>query len=189
MISSISSGTNYWYQQSGNSVTDLLVTAASDTGQDTDTLNVPETSGDISAIDADGDGTISSDEYQTMISQMGLEYALSAEKFFSLYDTDGDGEISSEEMNARDGDLMTMSPPPMGSSQEESEISDELLSQYDTDGDGELSAEELEAMKEALSSDLLSKMESLASNTIIAYESNYRYMFENKEENTVDSIA
>lgn len=186
MISSISSGTNYWYQQSSNSVTDLPVTAASDTGQVTDTLNVSETSGDVSAIDADGDGTISSDEYETMISQMGLEYALSAEKFFSLFDTDGDGEISSEEMN---GNLMTMSPPPMGPSPEDGEISGELLSKYDTDGDGELSAEELEAMKEALTSDLMSKMETLASNTITAYESNYRYMFENKEESTVDSIA
>ena len=52
----------------------------------------------ISSIDADSDGTISSDEYEDMISQMGIPDALSAEEFFTQYDTDEDGEITQEEM-------------------------------------------------------------------------------------------
>ena len=54
--------------------------------------------GDISSIDADSDGTISTDEYEEMISQMGITNALSADEFFAQYDVNEDGEISQDEM-------------------------------------------------------------------------------------------
>jgi len=54
--------------------------------------------GDISSIDADGDGTLSTDEYEAMISQMGIPNALDAEEFFKQFDLNEDGEISADEM-------------------------------------------------------------------------------------------
>ena len=52
----------------------------------------------LGGIDADGDGTISTDEYEEMIAQMGISNALSAEDFFKQYDVNEDGEISQDEM-------------------------------------------------------------------------------------------
>lgn len=98
-------------------------------------------SGDISAIDADGDGTISTDEYEAMIAQMGLSDAATADEFFAQYDTNEDGEISSAEMDAKDA-TRPMMPPPMPPSEEEEELS----SAIDTDGDGTISADEYDAL-------------------------------------------
>lgn len=51
-----------------------------------------------SSIDTDGDGTISADEYEEMISQMGIPNAMSADDFFAQFDVNEDGEISQDEM-------------------------------------------------------------------------------------------
>lgn len=192
MISSISSSTNYWYQQYASSVsntsskntditdTDLLELLTSDETSATKDSGVTmppppmgpsseeeESSDDISEellsqYDTNGDGIITSEEYEAAISDLGAEYSLSADKFFSLFDTDEDGEITSEELNAAD----KMGPPPAP----ETEISDEILSEYDTDGDGTLSYEEYDAM-------------------MTAYESNRQYMFGESETSTIDSLA
>lgn len=172
--------------------------------------------GDISSIDADGDGTISADEYETMISQMGINDAVSADDFFAQYDTDNDGELTSEEYCAKDSNRMP--PPPMGpppqealgisdfdtdgdgtlSSDEYENIisqlgiedalsADDFFSTYDTNQDGELSSDELEAMSESLNDSI--NMETLASNTIKAYETNYQYMFESTENTNLNRIV
>ncbi len=180
MINSVSSGSNYWYQQTGNSTLRQLIEAArlkeaslSEESQDevpetsdsgSKTLSIEELMGmmqncaasasmsaeneeaseesEISAIDADGDGTISADEYETLISRLDIQDALSAEEFFTQYDTNEDGEISSAELNAKDADGPRM-PPPMGPPPEEAQG---LPSGIDTDGDGSLSSDEYESM-------------------------------------------
>ncbi len=183
MINSISSSSDYWYQQSKNRALEQIIAAAANqesflspaastdaseavgsgsamlsmedlmgmmqstgssasvSAQEEETSEDSEECG-ISSVDADGDGTISADEYETLISQMGIEDALSAEKFFAQYDTNDDGEISSAEMSAKDADR-TMMPPPMGPPPEEAQG---LSSEIDTDGNGSLSSDEYESM-------------------------------------------
>jgi Ca2+-binding EF-hand superfamily protein len=51
-------------------------------------------------IDTDGDGSLSADEYEAMISNLNIEEALTSEEFFTQYDTDQDGEITAAELNA-----------------------------------------------------------------------------------------
>lgn len=173
MVQSIGSNSNYWYQQTRNQVkdktgSDSTVTASTLVSEDekaarssnlslmdimglmqnSNTAKQKEskedaTDGDISALDADGDGTLSADEYDSLISQLGINNAQSAEDFFKEYDTDGDGEITSEEMQAKDtGKMMPPPPPPI-----EEEDTDEVgfSSGTDTDGDGKISAAEYEA--------------------------------------------
>lgn len=98
----------------------------------------------ISEYDTDGDGSLSTDEYEAMMSQMNAKNAMSASDFFTKYDTDGDGEISSEEMSAVKKDaaskMRPMGPPPKDTKE------DGIPSEYDTDGDGSLSTDEYEAM-------------------------------------------
>jgi Ca2+-binding EF-hand superfamily protein len=102
-------------------------------------VNSGTSDGDISSIDVDGDGTISMDEYDTLISQLGIKDAASAEDFFAQYDTDANGEITSAEMDAS---KPTEEIPPMGPPPEEMQTASSYL---DTDGDGTVSLEEYQA--------------------------------------------
>lgn len=95
------------------------------------------TARDISSIDTDGDGTISADEYDSLISQMGINDAQSSEDFFAQFDTDGDGEITASEMDASKP-MRPMGPPP--------EEKESLLSKIDTDKDGTISADEYNSL-------------------------------------------
>ncbi len=105
--------------------------------------NVSEINSDTSSIDADGDGMLSADEYDTLMTQMGIKDASSAEDFFQQYDTDADGEITLAEMEAS----RPMKPMrPMGPPPEETQNTSSL----DTDGDGTVSTEEYQAAVSAL---------------------------------------
>jgi Ca2+-binding EF-hand superfamily protein len=99
-------------------------------------MNPSTSESGIGSVDADGDGTISEDEYDELMSQMGITDAACAKDFFAQYDTDADGEITSAEMDA--GIPMgPMGPPP---------ARPESASSYlDTDGDGIVSTEEYKA--------------------------------------------
>ncbi len=176
MIGSISSNTNNWYQKTGSLAkvqksSESTVTADSLLTEDEKTVRSKNLSlmdimglmqnsksakqeeikddakdGDISSIDADGDGTISEDEYDTLISQLGIQNAPSAKDFFAKYDSDGDGEITSEEMQAKDTGKMMPPPLPPIENKDGSEDSEEAFStDTDTDGDGVISTEEYEA--------------------------------------------
>lgn len=169
--------------------------------QETDSSETEEETGDISSIDADSDGTISADEYDEMIAQMGIGNALSAEDFFTQYDANGDGEISQDEMpepGSAVGRRMPP-PPPSESTAETTKASDELFSQYDTNEDGVLSSEEFSAMLSELDS---TESESTAGNgkgstdfqklayqMMMAYENNYEAMFENRDGTLLNNQA
>ncbi|MFT4145627.1 MAG: EF-hand domain-containing protein, partial [Mobilitalea sp.] len=106
--------------------------------------NVSEINSDTSSIDVDGDGMMSTDEYDTLMSQLGIEDAASAEEFFQQYDTNADGEITAAEMEASS----PMKPMhPIGPPPEETQTSSSYL---DTDGDGTVSTEEYQAAVSAL---------------------------------------
>ena len=105
--------------------------------------NASEVNSDTSSIDTDGDGMLSADEYDTLMSQLDIQDAASAEDFFQQYDTDADGEITLAEMEAN----QPMKPMrPMGPPPEEAQTSSYL----DTDGDGIVSTEEYQAAVSAL---------------------------------------
>ena len=151
----------------------------------------------ISSIDEDSDGTISSDEYEDMISQMGIPNALSAEEFFTQYDTDGDGEITQEEMPEPGsvGASQTGTTQAMQQSYEvdttssEEELADlsDIFTQYDSDGDGTLSVEEFEKLMEDAKKNGEEKnsedenMSNLAARSLEAYEKNYEFAFAEPE--------
>jgi len=89
---------------------------------------------DLSSLDTDGDGTISADEYDSIMSKMGITDAPSAKDFFAQVDTNADGEISIDEMKAQ----KPMGPPPT----ENQSISSDV----DTDGDGTISTDEYDSI-------------------------------------------
>ncbi|MBP3996580.1 EF-hand domain-containing protein [Pseudomonas koreensis] len=82
----------------------------------------------ISALDADGDGAISSDELSNGLTSAGS--TADSSKIFSALDKNEDGVVSQDELAA------SLTPPPPASS-------DELFSQLDADGDGTVTATEL----------------------------------------------
>ncbi len=171
MIQSISSSSNHWYQKTGSlvkktessdstvtddtlvteegksvrkgalSLRDIMGLMQNSSSAKQEEIKEDAKDGDSSTLDADGDGTISEDEYNNLISQLGIKNALSAEDFFAKYDTDGDGEITSEELGA--GNTGRMMPPPPSVEDEDSE--DSFSSSTDTNGDGVISVEEYEA--------------------------------------------
>ena len=163
------------------------------------TSTTTSTTGELGDIDADGDGTLSSDEYETMISQMGISDGISAEDFFTQYDTDGDGEITKDEMDAA---RPPMGPPPQDKS------SQTLPFGIDADGDGSLSSDEYETLMEELglgnastSEDFFNQydtdedgeitnieMDSFAAQALKAYQQNFQFMF-NQEEGLINSKA
>lgn len=86
----------------------------------------------ISALDADGDGAISSDELRSGLTSAGS--SADSNQIFSALDKNKDGTVSQDELTAS---LTPPPPPPQQAS------SNELFSQLDADGDGSISATEL----------------------------------------------
>jgi len=86
----------------------------------------------ISALDADGDGAISSDELSNGLTSAGS--SADSNQIFSALDKNKDGTVSQDELTAS---LTPPPPPPQQAS------SDELFSQLDADGDGSISETEL----------------------------------------------
>ncbi|MBL0793791.1 XopAW family type III secretion system calcium-binding effector [Pseudomonas sp. B7] len=82
----------------------------------------------ISALDADGDGAISSDELSNGLTSAGS--TADSSKIFSALDKNEDGVVSQDELAAS---LTPPPPPPQATS-------DELFSQLDADGDGSVTA-------------------------------------------------
>ena len=198
---------------------EIIAKMAEETTEETASEDVPlvtdsipslatQAQGDISTIDADGDGTISTDEYEVMIEQMGIANAMTADEFFTEYDTNEDGEISVDEMPkpGRVGSSMEnvgMAVPLPGA-----ELDDTTISAYDTDGDGVLSAEEFSAMMEAIRPDEEEKDEQSDETTdsqtmnlaqmafqnrifqaMSAYETQYKSMFESEEGSLLSNQA
>lgn len=97
-----------------------------------------DTASALGSIDADGDGTISADEYDDLMAEMGITNPLSADEFFAQYDTDEDGEITAAEMDA--GKPANVPPAPISEEDKPAFSSD-----IDTDGDGSISTDEYEA--------------------------------------------
>ncbi|WP_285373757.1 EF-hand domain-containing protein [Pseudomonas sp. lyk4-TYG-107] len=92
----------------------------------------------ISALDADGDGAISSDELSNGLTSAGS--SADSNQIFSALDKNKDGTVSQDELTAS---LTPPPPPPQQAS------SDELFSQLDADGDGNISATELSSALQA----------------------------------------
>ncbi|HHS7808799.1 TPA: XopAW family type III secretion system calcium-binding effector [Pseudomonas putida] len=86
----------------------------------------------ISALDADGDGAISSDELRNGLTSAGS--SADSNQIFSALDKNKNGTVSQDELTAS---LTPPPPPPQQAS------SDELFSQLDADGDGSISETEL----------------------------------------------
>ncbi|WP_225135958.1 XopAW family type III secretion system calcium-binding effector [Pseudomonas putida] len=86
----------------------------------------------ISALDADGDGAISSDELRNGLTSAGS--SADSNQIFSALDKNKNGTVSQDELTAS---LTPPPPPPQQTS------SDELFSQLDADGDGSISETEL----------------------------------------------
>ncbi|BCN29397.1 EF-hand domain-containing protein [Anaeromicropila herbilytica] len=179
-----------------------LLDQSQETGKSQTTTNST-----LGSIDADGDGTISEDEYNKLISQLGIKDALSAKDFFSEFDTDGDGEITSTEMDAK----RPMGPPPQKLETQVSNIdtdgdgtistdeyesllsqlnvsnalsSEDFFKEYDTNSDGEISLDEIESAQSNLNQNQSKNYGKLAANTLNAYENNYEYTFGSESTNT-----
>lgn len=120
-----------------------------------------------SSIDADGDGTISTDEYEALMEEMGIEDPMSAEDFFSLFDADGDGEITAAEMEAS----KPAGPPPVSSNDE----NEETYASLDTNEDGTVSAEEYASFMEEMRSEN-PRNRDIMSSAVESYESSYSYL-------------
>jgi len=95
----------------------------------------------ISALDADGDGAISSDELSNGLSNAGS--SADSKEIFSALDKNEDGTVSKDELAA------SLTPPPPPSQQVSG---DALFSQLDTDSDGSVTATELSSALQASNS-------------------------------------
>ena len=93
---------------------------------------------DLSSLDLDGDGTISSDEYDSILSKMGITDAPSSKDFFAKVDTNSDGEISEDELKAQ----RPTGPPPMGPPPTQAQS---ISSDIDLDSDGTISTDEYDS--------------------------------------------
>lgn len=90
----------------------------------------------ISALDADGNGTISSDELSNGLTSAGS--SADSNQIFSALDKNQDGTVSKDELAAS----LTPQPPQQASS-------DELFSSLDADSDGSVSGSELTSALQA----------------------------------------
>ncbi|OYQ04372.1 histidine kinase [Pseudomonas mandelii] len=95
----------------------------------------------ISAMDADGDGAINSDELSNGLNNAGS--SADSKEIFSALDKNQDGTVSKDELAA------SLTPPPPPPQQVSSE---ELFSQLDTDSDGSVTATELSSALQASNS-------------------------------------
>jgi len=125
---------------------------------------------DLSSLDLDGDGTISSDEYDSILSKMGITDAPSSKDFFAKVDTNSDGEISIDELKAQrptglpptqaqsiSSDIDLDSDGTVSTDEYDSAIaqmgitnapsSKDFFAQVDTNSDGEISVDELKAQR------------------------------------------
>lgn len=93
----------------------------------------------ISALDADGDGNISSDELSNGLTSAGS--TSDSQEVFSALDKNEDGTISKDELAA------SLAPPPPPPQQMSSE---DLFSSLDADSDGSVSATAQSTTREAL---------------------------------------
>ncbi len=90
---------------------------------------------DLSSIDADGDGTLSTDEYQNLLVKLGIDDAATADDFFAQYDTNSDGEISMDEIDSQGGMMPPPTEPPMGPPPMEpsdQNLTSKMLNAYET---------------------------------------------------------
>ena len=92
----------------------------------------------LSALDADGDGVISSDELSSGLASAGS--SADSGQVFSALDANEDGTVSLDELTA------SLAPPAPPFQQSSSET---LFSQLDTDGDASISASELDSALQA----------------------------------------
>jgi Ca2+-binding EF-hand superfamily protein len=92
----------------------------------------------ISALDANGDGSISSDELSNGLTNAGS--SADSSQIFSALDKDQDGSVSKDELAA------SLAPPPPPPQQVSS---DELFSSLDADSDGSISSSELTSALQA----------------------------------------
>lgn len=91
----------------------------------------------ISALDADGDGAISSDELSNGLTSAGS--SADSTEIFSALDKNEDGTVSKDELAA------SLTPPPLP----QQVSSEELFSQLDADSDGSVTATELSSALQA----------------------------------------
>lgn len=105
----------------------------------------------ISALDADSDGAISSDELSNGLASAGS--SADSTQIFSALDKNEDGVVSKDELTA------SLAPPPPSQQQASS---DELFSQLDADSDGSVSASELSSALQASSTSTTSSDASAA---------------------------
>jgi Ca2+-binding EF-hand superfamily protein len=105
----------------------------------------------ISALDADSDGAISSDELNNGLTSAGS--SADSTEIFSALDKNEDGVVSKDELTAG---LAPPPPPPQQAS------SDELFSQLDANSDGSVSDSELSSALQASSTSTTSSDTSAA---------------------------
>jgi Ca2+-binding EF-hand superfamily protein len=105
----------------------------------------------ISALDADSDGAISSDELSNGLTSAGS--SADSTEIFSALDKNEDGVVSKDELTAS---LAPPPPPPQQAS------SDELFSQLDANSDGSVSDSELSSALQASSTSTTSSDTSAA---------------------------
>ncbi|OOG82848.1 histidine kinase [Pseudomonas sp. A25(2017)] len=91
----------------------------------------------LSALDADGDGVVSSDELSNGLASTGSD--ADSQQVFSALDKNEDGTVSLDELAAS----LAPPPPPQQAS------SEELFSQLDADGDATVTASELSSALQA----------------------------------------
>ncbi|MCI0995096.1 histidine kinase [Pseudomonas corrugata] len=111
----------------------------------------------LSVLDADGDGSVSSDELSNSLSSAGS--SADSTQVFSALDKNEDGTVSLDELAAS---LAPSPPPPQQAS------SEGLFSQLDSDGDGSVTASELTSVLQSSDSSTTQSSVSEALNRMIA---------------------
>lgn len=95
----------------------------------------------VAAVDADNDGTIDLDEFQSIVDKMNAKTIMTLEQqlqeMFELYDADGNGAIDKAEL----AQLMAT----LGYDLTDEELS-AMIAEVDADGDGDIDYEEFLAM-------------------------------------------
>jgi Ca2+-binding EF-hand superfamily protein len=98
----------------------------------------------LSALDTDGDGSVSSDELTAALKS--TDSSADSTQVFDALDTNQDGTVSLDELTAS---LQTQQPPPPPPSSTQS--ASDLFSSLDADGDGSITESELTSALQASS--------------------------------------